>query len=340
MGIKGLTQLLKRFNLNHISLVPLENLAGEKIAVDATLFVCVLKMRSGKYVESIVEFLTTFREHGIHPFFVFDGIAPPEKFRERQERASKRNRVMKRIETLERDLEQFKQTGEISETLENIPQNCRRLAGPEKLSETQIQKYIEKLKSEILILTPEDFELMKRLLKIFDIPFVRAEGEAEIYCAALNKLGLVDAVMTTDSDALAALAPTVITRIETIGNEKYFSMMSLDKILTGLNLSPESFRDLCIMCGTDFNSNMPKIACVRAFELVSKFKSIDNLPKEYDTTCLNFERAREIFNWSIPDDSVPFIPFSGRINYNELATHTPNWEQVKERTKPIKVISD
>ena len=48
----------------------------------------------------------------------------------------------------------------------------------------------------------EMYEEAKRLLGLFGVPYVEAPEEAEAQCAQLESAGLVDGVVTEDSDAL------------------------------------------------------------------------------------------------------------------------------------------
>lgn len=328
MGIKGLNQLLKRLcGQSHVSLVPICNYNGKKIAIDASLYICIFKTRQN-YIYSIVDFLTLLRENNIHPFFVFDGVAPVEKRHERIERAEKRNAARNRISSLERDLDTYKSTGELSYNLQHIDVKVRKLV-PTKISATRIQEYIDKLKSQVLSLKPQDFDTMKSILDAFGIKYTIAEGEGEFLCSALARHGLVDAVMTCDTDVLACLTPSMITKIE--GN--YFHVTTLEDVLDNLQLSSTEFIDLCIMCGTDFNTNIPKIGPVRAYELISTYKSIDSIPKDIDVSPLSHERVREIFHDS---DIQPLIlvPFCDKPNYDEIAKWVSNVDEIKRKLKP------
>lgn len=327
MGIKDLNQLLKRIcGSSHVSYVPMCNFDGQKIAVDAALYVCIFKMRGfSNYVPSIVEFLTTLRENRIHPFFVFDGVAPEEKHDERSARSEKRAAQRERIQNLKRDLETYKQTGVLSNLLKGVDFKTRRLA-PTKISIGTIQEYIEKLETQLVSVTSEDFETMKILLDIFGINYTTASGEGEFLCAALNRHGLVAAVMTADTDVFPCLAPTVINKIDST----YFQVVCLYDILKEMKMTEKQFIDLCIMCGTDFNKNIPRIGTIGAYELMLRYQSIENLPKEINTTPLNYVRVRELFSTT---DNRPKIevPWCRPIDYEGLNEYVADVSVIKRR---------
>lgn len=327
MGIKDLNQLLKRIcGSTHISHVPMCNFDGQKIAIDAALYVCVFKLRGlANYIPSIIEFLTMLRENGIHPFFVFDGVAPYEKNDERTARSEKRAVQRDRIQKLKRELELYKQTGVLSDLLKGIDFKTRRLA-PNKVSFSTIQEHINKLESQLVNVTSDDFETMKTLLDIFGVGYTTAPGEGEFLCAALNRHGLVSAVMTADTDVFPCLAPTVINKIDST----YFQVVSLCDILREMKMTEKQFIELCIMCGTDFNKNIPRIGIMGSYELMLKHKSIDNLPPEINTAPLNYVRVRELF---ASTDTKPTIdvPYCQPINYEGLNKYVSDSSTIKRR---------
>ena len=62
MGIKDLNQLLKRIcGSTHISHVPMCNFDGQKIAIDAALYVCVFKLRGHSKTQTRVGIVQTNR---------------------------------------------------------------------------------------------------------------------------------------------------------------------------------------------------------------------------------------------------------------------------------------
>lgn len=329
MGIKDLNILLRRkCGVEYMSHTPICNFSGQKIAVDANLYACVFKRGSNNYTASIIEFLTLLRENMIHPFFVFDGEAPDEKHEERAARSEKRAAQRARIQNIKQDFETYKHTGVLSDLLKAIDfKTNRRLLSHIKVPNSTIQEYIDRLESQIVSITTEDFDTMKRILTLFGVPYVIAEGEGEFLCAALNRHGLVDAVFTADTDVLPCLAPTIINKII---ESQFFQVVSLHDILTKLKLTEPQFIDLCILCGTDFNKNIPKIGPHGAYDLILRYASIDNLPPVYNTSILNHVRVRELFGFTEIRPTID-VPWCSKINFEGLGDYVADVTVIRRR---------
>jgi len=63
------------------------------------------------------------------------------------------------------------------------------------------------------------------------------------------------------------------------------SVLEVDAIYKELQLTKQSFVDLCLMSGCDFSKNMPGYAVIKSFNLIKKHGSIDNLPSHFHTEC-------------------------------------------------------
>ena len=328
MGIKDLNQLLKKIcGSSYISHVPICNFAGKKIAIDALLYICIFKIRGpNHYIPSIIEFLTLLRENRIHPFFVFDGEAPVEKQNERSSRSERRAHQRAKLNEIKKDFESYKETNELSDLLKSLDFKTRRLA-PTKVSTQSIQEYIDKIEAQIVSVTSEDFTIMKTLLDIFGINYITADSEGEFLCAALNRHGIVDAVMSADTDVLPCLAPTTINKII---DSTYFQVVYLCDILKELKLDEKQFIDFCIMCGTDFNKNIPKIGPVGAYEMILRYNTIDKLPIDLDVTILNHQRVREIFSYTDKKPEIQ-VPYCRPIDYEHLANYVSDVQNIKKR---------
>lgn len=318
MGIKGLNQLLKRVCGNELyDIVPVSKYAGKKIAVDSALYVCVFKLRTD-YVESCMEMVTFLKENLIEPVFVFDGEMPEEKRRERERRSAQKLQQYVRIEKLEEDLRAFASTGKISADLKEINDNKIKQGTLVKTAfkAKAVIDYVKNLRSQILTVTEEDFVTFKRVLNLFGVPTITAEGEAELLCAQMVRSKLVDAVLTTDTDALACLATTVLTKIE----GATFREINLQRVLEKLGLTESQFVDVCIMCGTDFNSNISKIGPVRSYDLIRKHGSIESVGTVMDISILNHERTKELFGIGVEFDPSKYELEWLPVRFEELAT--------------------
>mgnify|MGYP001114317760 CR=1 FL=1 len=325
MGIKGLRDLLKKQLPSYEERVPMKDFENKKIVVDASLFICMYKAaRKEMYEEAFMTLFSALLEHNIHPTFVFDGQSPKEKSNEKKKRAEKKEASVTRVKKLDADLEHYNKTGEISQDLRDISGKVRSTqiivrkpagsASASDFSSSKVKQYIEKLRGNILNITDADFKNVQALLTMFGIPYITAEGEAEILCAELVKRGIADAVMTKDTDVLACCVPIMLYDVDL--GAKEFTQIKIETILSGLDLDEASWLDLCIMCGTDFNDNIPRVGPVTSLNYIKKHKTIEAIGEEVtkvdkktkektklDISVLAHEKTRELFSCAdVPEE--------------------------------------
>lgn len=333
MGIKGIRDLIKRqfeatsktkevasFEQN----VPISDFAFKKIVVDAAIFVCTYKaVQKEMYEESFINMLTTLREASVDVVFVFDGTSPEEKTKEKQRRVDSKKAQYQRVEHLEDAIRQYKRDGVVTPELQElhdkkVPESRLRirLTNDKPFSLIKVEAHVRKMRSNILEITEHDFKRLEELLTIFGVPFITAPGEGEVLCAELVKQGKADAVLTRDTDVLACGVPIMLSNINI--STKEFTMIKMDHVLECFDMTLDSWLDLCIMCGTDYNSNLPKIGPVRALALIQKHKSLEEVSRHMDTTILSFETVRLLFKV----DTVP----------EEIAScSSPDFDKIAER---------
>jgi 5'-3' exonuclease len=305
MGIKGLNKFLKSKCPEVFETISMETLSYKKIAVDAALYMCKYKIIYGdNNIKAYVDLIVSFREYNIHPIFVFDGQSPPEKAAEKQARQDARKKQQERIDKLEDDLRIWEEQGNISQDLKDI--DAKDSASSELELEIpdkdKILAYIDKLKSNMFKITPYDVQNFKDVLDAFFIPWIQADGEGEILCAQLCKQGLVSAVLSADTDILAAKCPIMLSELK----NKQFTIIFLENILSALNFSEDQWVDFCIMCGTDYNKNIPRIGPNGAFRIISTHGTLDNVPS-IDLSILNFHKTRKLFEHNPYTEPIPFV---------------------------------
>lgn len=309
MGIKGFSIFLKyigcewaNFNLSKFS--------GKTFAIDAIMFLYQAKLSAKDPNKYLLEYIIKLKEANIRPVFVLDGEYVQEKFQEQASRKQRRKNLQLIITKLTAQLKHYQETKvlgeELSKLLENNPHFLNRISGTPNIA--IVKSHISKLEREISPIPKHVKQVFAEMCNVFGITLLTAKGEGEMLCAALNKYNIVDAVLTQDSDAFAAGAKTVVRNID----NNLAKVLTQESILQKSTLSFDSFRDLCIMCGTDFNKRIPGLGPITSMNLLKSFESIEEIEKhtDYELSKLNYDRVREIFT---SDDDVAHIKLSNKI---------------------------
>ena len=328
MGINQLNKFLRN-NCNEIyEEIDLREYAFQKIAIDISLYLCKFKASCGdRWLSSFLNMVTCLRRNEIHCVFIYDTGAPIEKQAEKAERAAQRDKIENHVCDLEDALIKFNASGEIDPILlelnnkMNKKQPQQRLLGQQNnrpgIDMNLIEEKITKMRRYILDISPEDFELTKQLFTILDVPFYDAPLEAETTCADLCKRGLVDAVMSEDTDVLAYGAPVFLSKVD-FSKGKATRIIN-SHMLDALELNTTEFLDFCIMCGTDYNKNIPRIGPEKSYKLIKQHRTIEAVEQEgnIDIGILNHVRGREIFT-EYEQFQINSIPYCGTPNFTKL----------------------
>ena len=329
MGIRNLKQLLRKHCPHVLQEIHLSEYAYQKVAIDITLFLCKFKAVCGdRWVFSFINLISCLRRNEIHAVFIFDTSSPIEKSAEKEERRKKQRDIEEKVVDLEYSLDNYYKTGEIDKILidlhekikkddKNPPKRLLSKSTTQKIDMIAVENKIKKMNNYILNICAEDFELARELFTILNVPFYNAPLEAEVACADLCKRGIVNAVLTEDTDVLACGADIFLSNINT--QTDTCTRIKYSEVLSSLKLTDKQFLDLCIMCGCDFNKNIPKVGHETAYKLILKHGSIEEISEKtkYDISILNHIRTREIFTEYDKLD-IKSIPFCAEPNFESL----------------------
>lgn len=303
MGIKNLHDFFRSKIPGVYQMKNLKELKGLKLAIDTSIFMCKYKNTYGNgWLEGFYHLITTLLKYEIDFIFVFDSKPPPEKEDEREQRSIARQKNNERIKEILKNWEDFleKEKEKDEYSLEDFKEYLSLFSFLEKKKEKSLFKkqdiisYLMKLEKNMIPILPEYFSLLRELLNLMNISYYDADSEAEGTCSLMARKNLVDGVLTEDTDVMAYGTPYMYFNLN-LQNETV-SILSLNDILSQLDISFESLQDFCIMCGTDYNSNMKNIGSKKSFKLVQIHGSLENISKHYDTSILNFERGRNLFH--------------------------------------------
>ncbi|KAK9245383.1 hypothetical protein V1506DRAFT_560296 [Lipomyces tetrasporus] len=117
----------------------------------------------------------------------------------------------------------------------------------------------------------------QELLSRFGIPYVTAPMEAEAQCAELLRLGLVDGVITDDSDIFLFGASRVYKNL--FNQAKFVECYVSKDIKTELDLDRQDMIDLAHLLGSDYTPGLVGVGPVTAVQLVKDFTSDHTLPE-------------------------------------------------------------
>jgi len=120
----------------------------------------------------------------------------------------------------------------------------------------------------------------QQLLRLFGLPFITAPMEAEAQCAELVRLGLVDGIVTDDSDIFLFGGTRVYKNMFNQG--KFVECYLASDLQRDYNLDRQKFINLAHLLGSDYAEGIPHVGPVNALELLSEFPGMRGLEEFRD----------------------------------------------------------
>ncbi|SNX85056.1 related to EXO1 - exonuclease which interacts with Msh2p [Melanopsichium pennsylvanicum] len=252
MGIQGLLPLLKEIQTTvHVS-----TYAGKTLGVDAYVWLhrgaygCAREIVLGdptpRYIAHALSRIRMLQHFGVKPYLVFDGDKLPAKRGTEDDREQRRAVNMQKANDLE-------QQGKIQQARD--------------------------VYSKCVDITPEMAYQLIKVLKEQGIPYVVAPYEADAQLAYLEAQGLIDGVITEDSDLLVFGCKTVLFKLDQAGNavemlqERFWTNRQL--ALSGW--TPVEFRQMAILSGCDYLPSIVGMGLKNAHRLLRRYKTVDKV---------------------------------------------------------------
>ena len=221
----GIMQLLKFIHKNCSDcskIIHLSELSGKSIVIDTSIYMYKYKIK-GHLFDNIYLLSTLLLEHSITPVFVFDG---PKHFY--------KQRTLERRSKIKSDAQ-------------------KKLKYMEESSVKIDRKTLNSIKNKTTRITEKDVEQIKELLTTLGIQYIDAPYEADEICAKLMIDKKVYACLSDDTDMFAYGCSKILTNIDLF--HETVKIYNMSQILRTLRISQTTFREMCILSGTDYNDS-------------------------------------------------------------------------------------
>lgn len=187
-----------------------------------------------------------FLDHQVTPYMVFDGDYLPSKADTEKSRSESRESAKRRgIELLEK--------------------------GDRQAAFDCLQKAVD--------ITPTMAAQVIHELKKLDLPYVVAPYEADAQMVYLESRGIVQAIVSEDSDLLIFGASRLLTKLndraELVEIDK--ARFRLCREISLVDFTPEQLRTMAIISGCDYSDGIPKIGIKLANRFVRKYKTAEKV---------------------------------------------------------------
>nr|XP_013799357.1 PREDICTED: exonuclease 1 isoform X1 [Apteryx mantelli mantelli]XP_013799359.1 PREDICTED: exonuclease 1 isoform X1 [Apteryx mantelli mantelli] len=242
MGIQGLLQFIKEAaEPTHV-----KKYKGQTVAVDTYCwlhkgaYACAEKLAKGEptdlYVAFCMKLVDMLLSFGIKPILVFDGCTLPSKKEVEKARREKRQASLLKGKQLLRE-------GKVSEARECFGRSVN-------VTHVMAREVIKAARTQ-------------------GVDCIVAPYEADAQLAYLNKTGMVQAIITEDSDLLAFGCKKVFLKIDKFGNGLEIDQARLGNCKhLGNVFTEEKFRYMCILSGCDYLSSIHGIGLAKACKLL------------------------------------------------------------------------
>lgn len=294
MGINGLNKFIRKHCSDAFSTKSIKEYRGRTFAVDVNIYIYKFKFADeNRWARLFTNFLNIFQENGIKLLLVYDNKFPNEKNIKYERQKKERDNALQYIKQLEVDAGEFLARQTKSQILENLFKRYP----PGLLSvQDMIEAERNRLNKRKLNVSREEFQQSKLIAEEHKVEIITPEFEAETLCSELCIKQKVDAVLSNDSDVFAYGVPICLSEFKLVESEYVVTEFRFFEILKILGLTYSQFRDFCIMCGCDYNSRIRNIGPERAFMLIKRHKTLENIEKTgISLEKLNYKRCREIF---------------------------------------------
>ncbi|CAJ0604610.1 unnamed protein product [Cylicocyclus nassatus] len=180
----------------------------------------------------------------------------------------------------------------------------------------------------------ECYKDLQDFLTACGFPWVEAPGEAEAQCVELERLGLVQGVVSDDSDVWAFGVRNVYRHLFSKNKnvQKYESRI----VRQSLGLCQSDFVGLALISGGDYSPGLAGVGIVSALELLSEFAVKRNTDSAADQEAETLSTLINLNEWllTLESDAPPPEPVATRRKLRALIKKNNDFDRIKSIVNP------
>lgn len=264
--IKSLEEIYNELNLKKDEPIkytkPINFLEKKRVAIDASLWMyqgkCAILGHTGSILNSkgtdvsliiaILNRVIYLLKCNIKPVFVFDGKPPALKNETVNIRKENKKKAKKKLDNNEYE----------NETEKN------------------------KLTQKTCNLTRTDIQLFQKLLDYLGIPYINSPSEADSQCAYLYQIGLVDYIISEDSDIIVFGGDKIIKEFK--ASTTTVEIFDITNLYKNTKITPTTLIDIALILGCDYFSGLKGVGIKRIIKQLMNNEELllskDNQMKE------------------------------------------------------------
>ncbi|EJD36614.1 PIN domain-like protein [Auricularia subglabra TFB-10046 SS5] len=254
MGIQGLLPFLSGIQQH----THLREFAGKTVGVDGYVWLhrgaysCATELVTGnpttKYVEWAMQRVRLMQHHHVMPYVVFDGGPLPAKLGTEEKRQQQREANLSTANSLAAQ-------------------------GHHSQARDMYVKCVD--------VTPQMAYQLIKALRAANVPYIVAPYEADAQLAYLERQGLIDAILTEDSDLLVFGARQALFKLDSSGTcvsvcRSDFGSPALHPN-TLVGWGDDQFRWMAMLAGCDYLDSIPGMGLKTAHKLLRKYRTVEKV---------------------------------------------------------------
>jgi len=151
----------------------------------------------------------------------------------------------------------------------------------------------------------------QQLLRLFGLPYITAPMEAEAQCAELVRLGLVDGIVTDDSDCFLFGGTRVYKNM--FNQAKFVECYLAADLEKEFDLKREKLIQVAHLLGSDYTEGLPGVGPVTALEILGEFASLADFKEWWSGVQMNV----------VPKEADQGHPFRKKFRKNATKIFLP-----------------